>query len=655
MSFRIAKFLIPLIPACALLVSGTPAKADDWPPISPADLAMKENPAQPGAHAMILYREEIVNGRNQFDSFFNRIKIFSEEGKKLGDIVIPFFKGITEVKEIQARTIHPDGHVVEFDGTVLEKLLAKAGEARFLAKTFTLPDIIPGSIIDYRYKIQHPLILTNAVWQVQEGLYTSKAHFVFMPSQGPFSLYWRTMSPDGRSLSPARQKDGSLILDLSNIPGLPEEEFTLPIAELRGRVEFIYTREQHTLGNAQDYWDRIAKIWADENEKFIGNRGDIRDLAAQVTAPSDSPETKLRKFYARAQQLHNVDFDEEKTFQEEKRDKTKANTNIEDVLKHGYAGVMNTNRFFIALVQAAGFDASLIWVTPRSKGQFHREWQDRSELNDSLVLVHAGDKDYFLNPGIAFCPFGLIPWYETEITAMRPTKEGAVFLKTPSTPSSLSVIERRAQLDLDSDGSLSGTLLVRFTGESALTERLAARNEDEAGRTERITNEIKDWLPANAKIELSGVTGWDKPEAPLEAKAKVSLPNLGESAGKRLLLPLGLYKAGRRQLFSSSARTQDIYFHYPYDEVDNVTVSLPSGWKATSLPQPIVLDPGGLLHYELSGKQESDALHIHRQLTIGGILYPANNYSALRDFFSTAKADDEQQIILQAPASSGGN
>lgn len=310
MSFRIAKFLIPLIPACALLVSGTPAKADDWPPISPADLAMKENPAQPGAHAMILYREEIVNGRNQFDSFFNRIKIFSEEGKKLGDIVIPFFKGITEVKEIQARTIHPDGHVVEFDGTVLEKLLAKAGEARFLAKTFTLPDIIPGSIIDYRYKIQHPLILTNAVWQVQEGLYTSKAHFVFMPSQGPFSLYWRTMSPDGRSLSPARQKDGSLILDLSNIPGLPEEEFTLPIAELRGRVEFIYTREQHTLGNAQDYWDRIAKIWADENEKFIGNRGDIRDLAAQVTAPSDSPETKLRKFYARAQQLHNVDFDE---------------------------------------------------------------------------------------------------------------------------------------------------------------------------------------------------------------------------------------------------------------------------------------------------------------------------------------------------------
>jgi hypothetical protein len=87
MSFRIAKFLIPLIPACALLVSGTPAKAADWPPISPADLAMKENPAQPGAHAMILYREEIVNGRNQFDSFFNRIKIFSEEGKKLGDIL----------------------------------------------------------------------------------------------------------------------------------------------------------------------------------------------------------------------------------------------------------------------------------------------------------------------------------------------------------------------------------------------------------------------------------------------------------------------------------------------------------------------------------------------------------------------------------------
>src|SRR5450631_4621431 len=34
---------------------------DDWLPVSPADLELKDNPASPGAHAMILYRESAVS------------------------------------------------------------------------------------------------------------------------------------------------------------------------------------------------------------------------------------------------------------------------------------------------------------------------------------------------------------------------------------------------------------------------------------------------------------------------------------------------------------------------------------------------------------------------------------------------------------------
>lgn len=37
------------------------AANDDWRPINPADLAMKDNPASPGADAMILYRQETLD------------------------------------------------------------------------------------------------------------------------------------------------------------------------------------------------------------------------------------------------------------------------------------------------------------------------------------------------------------------------------------------------------------------------------------------------------------------------------------------------------------------------------------------------------------------------------------------------------------------
>ena len=62
------------------LSSGSPAK-DDWLPIPPEDLALKDNPLNPGAHAMILYRENSIDAKASSVVEYDRIKIFTEEGK----------------------------------------------------------------------------------------------------------------------------------------------------------------------------------------------------------------------------------------------------------------------------------------------------------------------------------------------------------------------------------------------------------------------------------------------------------------------------------------------------------------------------------------------------------------------------------------------
>ena len=153
---------------------------------------------------------------------------------------------------------------------------------------------------------------------------------------------------------------------------------------------------------------------------------------------------------------------------------------------------------------------------------------------------------------------------------------------------------------------------------------------------------------------IAEITGWDKLDVPLEAKGKLHLPGMGEAVGRRLLLPVGLYEAGHPQLFETATRKQDVYFHYPYEEMDDITIQLPSGWRAETLPAPQSVSPGGDLHYEIAAKQENDSIHLQRRLVVGGIIYSLNNYLAVRHFFSTAKSDDEQQVILQAAAASAG-
>ena len=634
--------------AAALLFCALPSHAAaDWPPIPPEDLAMKESSDAPGASAMILYREEVLSAAKASDSYYYRLKIFSEAGRKFGDVEINYIRGFADIKDIECRTVHPDGTVVPFDGQVLDKTLVKFGEFRYLAKTFSVPDVTPGSIVEYRYKVQHSATYSGATWQLQEGLYTKRAHFSFAPIKGFLGLTVRTISPDRRNIAPKKNTDGSFQLDIDNVQGVPEEQYMLPPSEVRGRVEFIYSTEMHYPA-AKDYWDRNAKYWSAEDDQYIGKDTHTRELAAQLVSASDTPEAKLRKLYARAQQLRNLDVHPDKTVQEIVRDKSKLNFNIDDVLKHGYGFTQHIDLFLVALAQAAGFDAGLVWVAPRDKNTFHPDDQDKKQLSAPLAWIRAGDAEYFLDPAESLCPFGLLPWDLTETSGMRPTKDGAVFFQTPRPPSSSSTTERSAHLTLDADGSLSGTLTVRFTGQRSLIRRAEAREQDETGRNKMIADEIKSWLPHSAKFDLSSVTGWDKSDSALEAQGKLSIPEMTESAGKRTLLPLGLYEASQRQLFESATRKQDVYFPYPFEEVDDITLQLPAGLTADSLPEPRSLDPGGYLNFEISVKQEGAALHIHRHLAVGKILYQVNVYSSLRNFFSQAKVNDEQQLVLQS-------
>src|SRR3989304_6014022 len=104
-----------LLAVCLLLVgiAGLPAAGkDDWLPITPEELALKDNPARPGSAAMILYREMFTDDLNAYEKNYYRIKVFTEEGKQQADVEIPYFKGPFWVDDIKARTIRPDGSIV---------------------------------------------------------------------------------------------------------------------------------------------------------------------------------------------------------------------------------------------------------------------------------------------------------------------------------------------------------------------------------------------------------------------------------------------------------------------------------------------------------------------------------------------------------------
>jgi hypothetical protein len=643
-----------LFPAiCAVLfvlvlpfVRTTPAE-NEWPPISQDELAMKDNPGSPGAHAMILYREVTTNDTESYETDYQRIKIFTEEGKKYGDIEIPLVNGASDVKDIRARTVRANGSVANFKGKTFEKLIVKASGLKVLAKTFSLPEVQPGYIIEYKYRMQYdPPRLYPTQWTVQEGLFTRRARFTNYPYQGataPASFY-RTFGLAPNQV-PQKQKDGSLRLDLENIPAFEEEEYLPPEVELKSRVEFFYSA--HAQESPQDFWKRTGKERNEQVDRFTNKRGAIQQVVAQTTSPSDSPEAKLRKLYASAQQVRNLDYENEKTQKEGKRENLKSNDNVEDVIKRGVGSGRDIDHFFLALARGAGFEADEVQVAPRNEVFFHPELQDARQLRAGVVLVHMSGQDIYLDPACKFCPYGLLPWYETGAQGIRLTKQGGVLATTVAPRSADAVLDRRADLTLNGEGTLVGKLEVNFRGLRAISWREDIRDEDETRRKKSITDEIRGWLPAGASFELTNMTGWEGSGDSLHAEGTVRIPGMGVVADHRILLPVGIFNLSQKPPFQRANRTYVVYFHYPYQKMDDIKIKLPDGYRIESLPTPQQTPPAGVMVYQMSFRQETGELRIQRREAFDGFVIPLKYYPAVRNYFTLMRANDELQAVLQ--------
>src|SRR5689334_2147484 len=83
-------------------------RVDDFRTATPEELAMKSVAFAPGASAVILDWVQWHDDPNFRQSEYVRVKILSEEGKKYGDIEIPYIPLLMNLDKVEARTTKPD-------------------------------------------------------------------------------------------------------------------------------------------------------------------------------------------------------------------------------------------------------------------------------------------------------------------------------------------------------------------------------------------------------------------------------------------------------------------------------------------------------------------------------------------------------------------
>ena len=632
-----------ILPSASVLAGG-----EDWRPVDAADIALKAPIVESNADAEAIFWDIRVDDGGANDlvlSHYVRIKIFNERGRdKHSKIDIPYFGGV-KIKDVAARTIRPDGSIVELmKDDILEKTVVKVSGLKLKTKTFAFPGIEPGAIIEYKWKeVLSNRSANNMRLQFQRDIPVQAVTYRIKPASSamfdvrPFNM---------PKFEFQKEKNGFQVTTVSGMQAFREEPMMPPEESVRS---WAMVRYSHVLLDLISYPLLASQVYTGF-QPFMKVDDTIRKKSAEIVAGANSPEDKIEKIFTFVRENIKNTEDKSAGFTEDDLEKLKENKKPSDTLKRGVGPGMDINLLFAALVSAAGFEARMALLPDRGRRLFNRNVVIPGALRPVTVAVKFDDQWRFFDPGLKYITPGMLRWQEEGVEALI-ADQRSVWVPTPMSPPEKSKEKRTANLKLDENGTLEGDVIIEYTGHLAVERKLNNDADSPEQREENLKEGMKMRL-SSAELSNIVIENATDPIKPFVYKYHVRVPDYAQRTGKRLFFQPAYFTKGIDALFSAGERRFPIYFHYPWSEEDKITLTLPKGYALDNADRPAPINAAPVCKYEVSmGITKDQAILVYeRKFFFGGnetVLFPVTTYPQLKRLFDEIHKGDNHMITLK--------
>ncbi|MCD9189140.1 MAG: DUF3857 and transglutaminase domain-containing protein [Pyrinomonadaceae bacterium] len=621
---------------------------DEWRPVTPIELQAKTPQVEPDADAEAIFWEVRVDDTSA-DLVMNhyiRVKVFTERGReKYSKIDIPFQKGI-KIKNIMARVIKPDGSMVELaKADIFEREIVKADKIKVKAKSFAVPNIESGVILEYRYQEIHQSSWANNMRMFfQHDIPIQNITYYFRPSNNGRSLTFNMKE------NFVKDKDGYYKASLTNVPAIKEESQMPPEDEVRAWSLIYYWNQKD---DNMDIWATIGgvivQVW--DVKDTLKPAKDIKAAAQQIIAGATAPDEQLAKLFDFCKtKVKNITYDTQLT--EEQKDEIKPNKSASNTYKKLQGTDEDINELFAALAASLGYETRLAFGGDRSKKFFNPTQTHASFVHFSAVGVKANNEWKYFDPGNPFVPYGMLAWQEEDTSVLLLGYKDFMTAKTPYSKVDNSLAKRTGRFKLLEDGTLEGKVKIEYTGQLAYTYKMDNYKESAAKREEMLKDSVKSRISTAEISEISVENAADS-EKPFVYQYTVKIPNYAQKTGKRLFLQPGFFEYGVSPMFSTATRQYPIFFHFPWSENDDIEIQLPKDFSLDNAESPEKLaDPSriSLLDISIGIDKTKNVLKYNRYFYFGNngkTLFGKEVYQPLKGLFDAFHKADTHTITLK--------
>ena len=341
-------------------------------------------------------------------------KIFNENGYGLGEISIPYMRGRDDVTIHHARTLTPEGKIVELNLAEIIRDIpppsaVEAGlyvDARLMY--FTMPEISPGCIIDYAYS-------TNNLGHVMQGEFWRQVYF---QTSVPVQFYrFRAHIPKKKELyyvvKGGEKLQGTDSHTTGMEPTITENNYTRTYTfEARDvpplREEYLMPAPQDLASNISlsslDSWDKLVTWYATLIREQDTITPDIEAKTEELLRGAWSRKEKIRRLYEYvATQIRYLGF--ELGIWAIKPYPASA------VLKEGRGDCKDKTTLLSTMLKHAGIASYPVLISAGDSREIVKEVPSLAYFNHMILAVEGEKNDEFLwlDATAETCAFGDFP------------------------------------------------------------------------------------------------------------------------------------------------------------------------------------------------------------------------------------------------------
>jgi len=592
-----------------------------------------------------------------------RIKIFKQAGYNWASFEIPLYhdaSGEERILSVKGVTYNIVGN--EILTTKLEKSQIFTEEVNKYWKNvkFEMPDVKEGSVIDVSYQFTSEFFTEFREWYFQHTIPTLLSEYhTRIPEYFKFHMFqkgyerfstersskvetitfteFQRSSSSAASTSTATFTSDLVDMKAVNMPPLHLEDYTSNDEVYTTSVDYELNLYRSPSGGITEFtssWKRVNDRLMDHFDfgQQIGKSGYLKDITDVINLSTNDPVEKISMAYAHVQ--NNMKWNGMRS--------RYVNTTLRDAYNRKMGNCADINFILLNLLNDLGIEVHPVALCTRDYGIIPPTHPTLKQLNYVIVAAIVNGQTYLLDATDPYLQPGILPERCLNGQGVMMFAGGPKFV--PLSPSFKSTKNSMYQLTLDTEGNLTGSMMLARTGYFGIElEKEIAAATDEAAFIKDFADQNPGMIVNDFNISIdSSKVGQINMTLDIDATELVS------SMGDIVVLPSLLFDAVGANPFKLEERKYPVNFSFPREYSTIISIVLPEGYTIDELPQPTVVTmPNDLGKFMFNVSAINNNIQLISKYTINKDEFYTHEYSILKEYFGQIVSKQNEQIVLK--------